>query len=29
MRLHGAWLCTAIAEYFRDQGRSVLLLMDR
>jgi flagellum-specific ATP synthase len=28
MRLHGAWLCTAIAEYFRDQGLSVLLLMD-
>jgi flagellum-specific ATP synthase len=28
MRLHGAWLATAIAEHFRDQGRSVLLLMD-
>lgn len=28
MRLHGAWLATAVAEYFRDQGRSVLLLMD-
>ncbi|MGH8301377.1 MAG: flagellar protein export ATPase FliI [Steroidobacteraceae bacterium] len=28
MRLHGAWLATAIAEYFRDQGSSVLLLMD-
>ncbi len=28
MRLHGAWLATAIAEYFRDQGKSVLLLMD-
>jgi flagellum-specific ATP synthase len=28
MRLHGAWLCTAIAEYFRDRGQSVLLLMD-
>lgn len=28
MRLHGAWLTSAIAEYFRDQGRHVLLLMD-
>jgi FliI/YscN family ATPase len=28
MRLHGAWLATAIAEWFRDQGRDVLLLMD-
>ena len=28
MRLHGAWLATAIAEYFRDRGLSVLLLMD-
>jgi flagellum-specific ATP synthase len=28
MRLHGAWLATAVAEYFRDQGLSVLLLMD-
>ena len=27
-RLRGAWLATAVAEYFRDQGRSVLLLMD-
>ena len=28
MRLHGAWLATAVAEYFRDQGKSVLLIMD-
>lgn len=28
MRLNGAWLATAIAEYFRDQGLRVLLLMD-
>ena len=28
MRLHGAWLATTVAEYFRDQGLSVLLLMD-
>ena len=28
MRLHGAWLTAAIAEYFRDQGKNVLLLMD-
>ncbi|MGH8494519.1 MAG: FliI/YscN family ATPase, partial [Gammaproteobacteria bacterium] len=28
MRLHGAWLSAAIAEYFRDRGRHVLLLMD-
>ncbi len=28
MRMHGAWLATAIAEYFRDRGASVLLIMD-
>ncbi|MBF6058378.1 flagellar protein export ATPase FliI [Thiomicrorhabdus heinhorstiae] len=28
MRLHGAMLATAIAEYFRDKGMKVLLLMD-
>jgi flagellum-specific ATP synthase len=28
MRLQGAMLATAIAEHFRDQGKSVLLLMD-
>ncbi len=27
-RLHGAWLATAVAEHFRDQGLHVLLLMD-
>lgn len=28
MRLHGAMLATSIAEYFREQGKDVLLLMD-
>lgn len=28
MRMHGAYLATSIAEYFRDKGRNVLLLMD-
>lgn len=28
MRLHGAMVATSIAEYFRDQGKDVLLLMD-
>ncbi len=28
MRLHGAWLASAIAEYYRDKGANVLLLMD-
>ena len=28
MRMHGAWLATTVAEYFRDKGLKVLLLMD-
>ncbi len=28
LRLHGAWVATAVAEYFRDRGLNVLLLMD-
>jgi len=28
MRIRGAWLATAVAEHFRDQGKQVLLLMD-
>lgn len=28
MRVHGAWRATAIAEYFSDRGKKVLLLMD-
>ena len=28
LRLHGAWVATAVAEYFRDQGLNVLLLVD-
>jgi len=28
MRTHGAFLATSMAEYFRDQGKHVLLLMD-
>ncbi len=28
LRLNGAYTATAIAEYFRDQGKSVILMMD-
>ncbi len=28
MRMQGAWLSCAVAEYFRNQGKHVLLLMD-
>lgn len=28
MRMHGAWLSATVAEYFRDRGKHVLLLMD-
>jgi len=28
MRLHGAMMATAVAEYFREKGKNVLLLMD-
>lgn len=28
VRLKGAWVATAVAEYFRDQGRDVTFLMD-
>jgi flagellum-specific ATP synthase len=28
LRLHGAWVAHAIAEYFRDRGLKVLLLLD-
>jgi flagellum-specific ATP synthase len=28
MRLHGAWLATSVAEYFRERGHNVLLIMD-
>lgn len=28
MRVHGAWRATALAEYFRSEGKDVLLLMD-
>ncbi len=28
VRLKGAWIATAVAEYFRDRGRDVTLMMD-
>jgi flagellum-specific ATP synthase len=28
VRMRGAWLATTIAEYFRDRGKNVLLMMD-
>jgi len=28
VRIRGAWLATTIAEYFREQGKNVLLMMD-
>jgi len=28
VRIHGAMMATTVAEYFRDQGKNVLLLMD-
>ena len=28
MRMHGAWLATTVAEYFRDQGYDVVMLAD-
>jgi flagellum-specific ATP synthase len=28
LRMHGAFMATAIAEYFRDRGKDVLLMMD-
>ncbi|MDR0622111.1 MAG: FliI/YscN family ATPase [Deltaproteobacteria bacterium] len=28
VRMRGAWVATAISEYFRDQGKNVILMMD-